>query len=176
MRLDINMQFRLILLFVYDKMEVPLTKDTVFQMCSVDNDWVPYMDCASTVDSLISNNFIIENGTVNNQKMYSLTSDGRLCLSYFYTKVLLSLREKIKEYITQNRSRYKKLQEYVADYIKNEDGTYTVIMKIESRPTVMEIKINVDMRDTAENMYDTWRDKASMVYETLYELLIAENK
>lgn len=176
MRVDINLQLRLIMLFVYDKMEVPLTKDTVMQMCSIDNDWIPYMDCINTVNNLISMEFIIENGTVNNQQMYSLTADGRLCLGYFYTKILFSLRERINDYIKQNRSRYKKLQEYVADYIKNEDGTYTVIMKIESKPTIMEIKLNVDTRDRAENIYESWRDKASTVYESIYELLIAENK
>lgn len=172
MRVDITMQFRLILLFVFDKMEVPITKDTLLQMCSVDNDWVPYMDCAATVNSLLEAGFIVEQDLINNQPTYTITADGRLCLSYFYTKIALSLRDKINDYIRKNRGHYKKFQEYISDYIKNEDGTYTIILKIESYPTIMEIRLNSDSKATAEDIYKNWRNKASQVYESIYDILI----
>ena len=36
---------KLILLFVFDKMEVPLSESTILDMCSSANQWINYMDC-----------------------------------------------------------------------------------------------------------------------------------
>ena len=36
---------KLILLFVFDKMESALSERTIVDMCSTSNDWINYMDC-----------------------------------------------------------------------------------------------------------------------------------
>ena len=36
---------KLILLFVFDKMETALSERTVLDMCTSSNDWINYMDC-----------------------------------------------------------------------------------------------------------------------------------
>lgn len=171
--IDSNMNISLILLFVFDKMEVAITEDTLVQMCSVDNDWVAYMDCIPRINSLCEDGFIVEtNEQLNNKKTYIITTDGRLCLSYFYTKIPVTLREKILKYVKDNRTYYRKIQEYFSDYIKNADGTYTVILKIQAQNNLMEIKLNVENIDVADKIYKSWINKGSQVYESLHELLI----
>ena len=39
---------KLILLFVFDKMEVPLSENTVLDMCTSSNNWLAYMDFVGT--------------------------------------------------------------------------------------------------------------------------------
>jgi hypothetical protein len=169
---ELNRQFRLILLFVFDKMEVALTSDTILQMCSIDNNWIPYMDCNSILLSLLDGGFICQSDLINGKVSYIITSDGRMCLSFFYTKIPFSTRDFIMEYISKNRLNYKKFQEYFSDYIKNADGTFTIILKIESSPTLLEIKLNTDSKENAEHIYKSWQKKASIVYESLYDILI----
>ena len=36
---------KLILLYVLDKMEIPLTENSILEICSSQNNWVNWMDC-----------------------------------------------------------------------------------------------------------------------------------
>ncbi len=45
---------KLILLFVFDKMESPLSERTLIDMCTMSNDWINYMDCMVLIHKLLS--------------------------------------------------------------------------------------------------------------------------
>ena len=36
---------KLVILFVFDKMSIPLSEATVLDMCTSDNSWLTYMEC-----------------------------------------------------------------------------------------------------------------------------------
>ena len=36
---------KLVILFVFEKMAIPLTEATVLDVCSSENDWLSYMEC-----------------------------------------------------------------------------------------------------------------------------------
>ena len=63
----------------------------------------------------------------------------------------------------------------LSDYFKNDDGTYTVILKIlpstEQQP-LLELKLNIPSRITAKWIYKNWKDKAAVIYELINENLI----
>ncbi|NCA67165.1 MAG: DUF4364 family protein, partial [Clostridia bacterium] len=120
-------QTKLILLYVMDKMEVPLEDDIVTSICSQDNSWVAYVECKEAISNLCSVGFLHKNNTGGKQ-IYSITPEGRICLANFYTRIPLSLREEITEYIKKSRILYRKKQELFSDYYKNKDGSYTVAL------------------------------------------------
>ena len=96
-------------------------------------------------------------------------------MAYFYKKISLSLREQIIDYIKHNRMHFKKSQEYVADYSKNNDGTYLLVLKIRSDNVnypLFEVKIATPSRQTAIEAVKKWRENAHLVYEQVYESLI----
>lgn len=187
-----NMDICLIILFVMDKMEVPLTKDTLLQLCSQDNDWLNYMDCASAMQHLLNESLIVETeASLNRKETYLITTDGRECLTIFYNRIPFSLRNEIIDFIKKNRLDYRKIQEYFSDYQKNPDGTYTVTLRVQSLPqvktpeprtkvdkkmlseqTIMDIKLNVENKETADKIYKSWINKGASVYEALHDILI----
>ena len=73
---------KLILLFVFDKMESALSEKTLVDMCSTSNDWINYMDCLITVNQLLDDGFICTVDT-NDDALYTITPDGRNCLANF---------------------------------------------------------------------------------------------
>ena len=163
---------KLILLFVFDKMEVPLSENTILDMCSSANNWISYMDCKPLLGTLLDHSFIYT-VTTQNDPLYSITADGRTCLAEFYVQIPSSLREEISIFVKHNRNKYRKRQECGADYYMNKDGTYTVSLKIvEPSQPVFELKLVVPDRQTAKNIYKKWEEKASNVYATVYELLV----
>ena len=171
-QMNIETENKLILLFVLDKLDIPVKEELAIEMCSADNNWIPYMECRSAFHGLIDADFIIESGKQSNQPFYSLTADGRACLLHFHKTIPKSLRGDITAYIKENRLNYRKKQEYVADYFKNPDGTYTVILKILTpSQTLMELKLNVETRHLGKFIYNGWENKAPQIYETLHEML-----
>lgn len=163
---------KLILLFVFDKMEVPLSEDTVLDMCSSSNQWISYMDCKPLLGTLLGHSFIYRVST-QGEPLYSITPDGRICLADFYVQIPSSLREEISLFVKNNRNKYRRRQECVADYYMNKDGTYTVYLKIvEPSQPILELKLVVADRQTAKNIYKKWEEKAGNVYATVYDCLV----
>ena len=164
---------KLILLFVFDKMEVPLSENTVLDMCGGANAWISYMDCKPLLGTLLDHSFIYNVSQQGDEPLYGITPDGRVCLADFYVQIPSSLREEISSFVKNNRLKYRKNQQCVADYYMNRDGTYTVYLKIlEPSQPLLELKLVVPDRQTAKSIYKKWAEKAGNVYATVYDCLV----
>ena len=164
---------KLIILFVFDKMEVPISENTVLDMCCSSNNWLAYMDSQPILRQLLDCGWIYDIGGNNGEPLYTITTDGRICLANFFINIPASIREEISLFVKNNRAKYRRKQECVADYYMNKDGTYTVYLKIiEPAQPIMELKLVVPNRQTAKDIYKKWGEKAVDVYRTLYENLV----
>lgn len=164
---------KLIILFVFDKMEVPLSENTILDMCCSSNNWIAYMDCQPIIAQLIEHGFIYDISTSSGEPMYTITPDGRVCLANFFVKIPASTREEIALFIKNNRNKYRRKQECVADYYMNKDGTYTVYLKIiEPIQPLLELKFVVPNRQAAKDIYKKWEQKAANVYSLIYDNLV----
>ena len=164
---------KLILLFVFDKMECPLTENTIIDMCCSSNNWISYMDCKNLLTQLLDHGFICTLAPSGGDMLYSITPDGRVCLADFFVQIPTSIREAISLFVKNNKLKYRKKQEFVADYYMNKDGTYTVNLKIlEPAQPVLELKMVVPNRASAKDIYKKWEEKGSVIWDLLYENLV----
>ena len=167
-----EVQDKLIVLYVLDKMEMPLAEESILSICADANDWMPYINCQHALNRLTEASLIHRN--VAQKTIYTITPSGRDCLANFYTRIPLSRREEINDFIRKERLAYKKNQELFRDYYKNKDGTYTVhvsICEMESDTPMLDIKLSVDTRKSAKYIYNHWDEKAAKIYELLYDNL-----
>ncbi len=162
---------KLIILFVFDKMESALSERTIVDMCSSSNEWMGYMDCVNVIHKLLDDNFIC---IVNRDEdtLYTITPDGRETLANFYINIPKSVREEISIFVKKNSAKYRNRQECRSDYYQNKDGTYTVYLKILAPvQPMLELKFVVPDRKTANKIYKKWEEKAADVYSVIYENL-----
>ncbi len=163
---------KLILLYALDKMEVALQESVILDMVT-ENNWLNYMDCKVALTDLIKNNMITNVATKGCNPRYAITSDSREGLKHYFVEIPSSLRENIAKIIKLNKIKYRKKQDYFSDYYKNTDGTYTVVLKIESTNTpLMDLKLVVQNRNKAKWLFKNWSEKASTLYEFILENLI----
>ena len=163
---------KLILLYALDKMEVALQEGVILDMVT-ENNWLSYMDCKVALTDLIKNNMITNVATKGCNPRYAITSDSREGLKHYFVEIPSSLRENIADVIKLNKIKYRKKQDYFSDYYKNTDGTYTVVLKIESTNTpLMDLKLVVQNRNKAKWLFKNWSEKASTLYEFILENLI----
>ena len=163
---------KLTLLFVLDKMDFPMTEDNVLNIHSQANNWVPWMECKETIGLLLESGFIFQS-VHENKLYYSITPDGRACITNFYTRIPANLRTEITNFIKENRMSFRRKQEYFRNYSRNADGTHSVHLKIvDPAQTVLELKLNVASRQTAKAICGKWEEKAAQIYFLLHEQLI----
>lgn len=166
---------KLKLLFVLDKMEIPLTENNIIDICTSSNNWFSYLDVKEAMYELLSVKFICEEKIDGEESRYTVTVDGRNCLSHFYYRIPQETREKIMAYAQENRMNLKRSQEYVSEYTKNEDGTYYVHFKIKEpilTSSLLEIKLKAPNRQSAVEASRRWTEKAPAVYENIYDSLL----
>lgn len=164
---------KLIVLFVFDQMEVEITESTILDICATSNQWLTYIDCQQTILDLIELGYIIKIPVKHTAPLYTITPEGRNCLSCFYIKINSSTREEITSFVKQNRLHYKKKQQYFSTYEKNANRTFTVNLKI-NEPTqcLFDLKLNVESKNSAKEICSQWEEKAPQVYSLIYENLI----
>ncbi len=169
---DNSMVNKLILLFFMDKMDVPLTDSIILEACYYQNPWLEYMDCVQALNQLLETGFVFS--TVHESlKYFSITPDGRACLSHFYSRIPSSVRQEISDFVKLNRALYRRKQEYSTSYHMNPDKTYTVQLKIvDPMKTTLDIKFNVANKETAKSVANKWGDRAAQIYTLLYEQLV----
>ena len=168
-RLDSKIQ-KLVILFVFDRMAIPMSEAVLLDICTSENDWLGYMDCKQYLTELLETNLLYR---VPKSDCINITQDGIGCLALFFTRIPSSIRDDINAYARENRMRFKKRQSYFCDYSKNADGTYTVIMRINSDiATLMELKLVVANRQLAKYLYKSWVDKASQTYALIHDTLL----
>ncbi len=164
---------KLIVLFVFDKMETALSERTVIETCTVSNGWLNYMDCVDLLPRLIDDGFLCRISSPEEEPLYTLTSDGRESLNNFYITIPKSIRNEITTFIKNNSGKLRNRQECKSDYFQNVDGTYTVYLKILAPvQPMLELKFVVPDKKTAQSIYKNWECKASDLYSAIYETLV----
>lgn len=166
---------KLKLLFVLDKMEIPLTENNIIDICTSSNNWFTYLDLKEALIELLDVKFICEEKIEGEETRYTITFDGRNCLSHFYYRIPQDMRERITAYVQDNRMNWKRSQEYVSEYTKNTDGTYSVMLKIKEpilTRSLLEIKLKAPTRQSAVEASKRWTEKAPAIYETIYDNLL----
>ncbi len=166
---------KLIVLFVFDKMNIALDEKTVISICYTQNGWMMPLYCMDAIQRLVKQKFLHLESR-GREKIYSLTPDGRGCLANFYSRIPESLRQEISDYVKTNRMSYKRQQEYKHTYYKNRDGTYTVWLRVvEPSATLLELKLVVANNRMAKFIHENWEKKAASVYMNLHDQLTEED-
>ena len=172
---DEDIKSKLLILFILEKLEMPINEDILLQMCSLDNDWIPYLCFSQYVNELAGAGFIKRNYEEKPVQDYvlSLSEDGKVCLSHFYKDIYKSVRDDVTNYIRSNKLLYRKKQEFSCDYSKQPDGTFNVICAVLNvDEPVFEISFNVPTLAKAINIRNKWQSKAPDFYKLYTDLLI----
>ncbi len=165
---------KLLVLFLLDKLEIAMAEDLVLDMCSIENVWMPYLCCTQILGYLKQESFITyTKATKDEARLLALTEKGRSCLAAFFNDIPQSQRDDVTEFVKQKRIEYRKKQELTADYNMNEDGTYTVHLKImEVANPLVDLKLTVGTKAKAQDINNKWQSLATDVYRGLCDLLL----
>ncbi len=171
-----DFQTKLMLLYMLEQIEIPLTEQFIIDICTTRNAWINYMECISVFHDLMRDGFIYSpDQTTSKRQRYTLSAKGRNALDIYYEEIPEDLRKVISDFSKSNRIYIKRLQEYIATCSQNPDGTFLVTLQIidtTSLEPMFEIKINMQTKTEANNAIKIWTTKAPSFYEFVYANLL----
>lgn len=161
---------KLILLFILDKIQMPITNTQITEIVMKD-ELMNYFILQQYLSELTNTSQI----SVYNEKekqLYKLTPEGKQTLSYFQNRIPLSIREKILESILEKKKEYKKSAEITSDYFPQTGGGYIVECKIiENETSLIELKLSVGTKEQAKHVCEYWKEHSGKVYTEIISSL-----
>lgn len=166
-----NVENKLLLLYLIDKMELPLSRSQITEYVR-QAEYMDYYTLQQTLADMVEGGYL-ENTQDNNTTRYTITDEGQTTLEYFEKHIPAPVRTKINNYVRDNRRNIKRDYENTATYFPNvENDEFMVKCGVyEDERVLMELFISVDTRDQAKLIQTNWKANAKVLYGRIIEAL-----
>lgn len=150
--------YKLIIMYMLNKVEFPLTNTQIAQFF-LDEEYTSYFNVQKAINELIEDGFVFLN--VNrNTSYYHLTSEGRESLKFFENRISTSIIDDVDMFLVNNRYELRNEVGTVSDYYRTSNGEYIVHCQVkEGDSTLIEVNIATPDRHIASKMCASWEDK-----------------
>ena len=163
--------YRLIILFMLDKVEYPLTNTQITNFI-LEKDYTTYFTVQQTFADLLSSDLITAESTHNNTR-YRITAEGKEALHFFGDKITDAIKKDILTFFEEHHYDLKQETSVFADYFKATGSGYSVRCQIkETDQTVIDLTLSVSTKEQAQAVCSNWQNQSEQVYATLMDLLI----
>ena len=155
--------YKLIILFLLDKVDFPLTNAQISNIILSLN-YTNYFNVQYSVSDLLETEFI-SSDKIGTKTYYKITSTGRETLSFFNNKISPDIQEEVTEYLKENQFTLRDEVSTLSEYFETKDKNYIVRLRvIEQGDAIIDLNISVPSKEDAENICNNWREKSQQVY------------
>jgi len=150
---------------------MPLTEDQFIKIV-IDNDWMSFFDFKEILNELIKTKQI-ELVDIDDIKSYMITESGKHSLELFKTRLPISIRTSVKEYINLKNEIIKKETLMDASYTFLEEDKYRVECNVRDKNgKVFTVTIYTINETYAKKICSNWEKSSEDLYEILLSKLI----
>ncbi len=172
MQSDTVMLYKLIILFMLDKVDFPLTNAHISNFM-LDKDYTDYFTIQQVINELVDAEFITTE-TIRHNSRYEITASGRETLSFFGNKISTAIQNDVNNYLKENKFRLRNETFVTSDFIEEKKGEYLVSLKVkEKTTTVIELNLTVPTEEEAMKICSNWSTKSQDLYTTVLSTLLS---
>ena len=162
--------YKLIILFMLDRVDFPLTTSQLSQFI-LDKGYTNYFSFQQALNELEEAGFI-RSEMIRNTTQYHLTAEGKEALDLFDYKISAAIKDDIYSYLSAEKINLRNEVEIFATYYPAKYDEYMVQCTIlERNETMLDIKLNVPSLQQATMICDTWQEKSTSIYDYLVKQL-----
>ena len=165
---------KLIILYLLDKMELPLSYNQITMFAAIDNNMELFL-IQQNLNEMAQSGYL-DKYQHNNATRYAISGEGGNVLEYFEKQIPQEMRSKINMYVIENRREIKKDYDVVAspifDYNNNE---YLIRCGVyEEDAMLMEVNLYAVSKEQAQFICDNWKNNVQYLYANILSLLTTE--
>ncbi|MCL2700027.1 MAG: DUF4364 family protein [Defluviitaleaceae bacterium] len=164
----VNIEKKLLILYLLDKMEIPLSNMQITQFL-LEEEYMDYFEIQEALSDMVDAGYLDK--TSDNQ--YQITADGMTPLEFFSSKLPSPAKSRINNYVLSNRHKIKKDFEVTANYFYDHvNNEFTVKCgAYEDRSMLIEVNVTVSNKEHARAIRDNWKSNVNELYGNILELL-----
>ena len=171
MALEAVTLYKLIILYMLDRVDFPLTNATVMGFLT-ESGYTDY-PTVLTVIGILQEDELINVESNRSNTSYTLTQQGKEMLEYFGNKISEEIRQEINEYLRKNRYELKQTANTISEYYKTTEGDYAVHCCIkENHSNLIDLTVSVPDEELANVMCDKWKTESQDIYEFIFKKLL----
>lgn len=157
--------YKLIILYMLDRVDFPLTGSQISQFI-LDNNYTNYFNLTIAQNELIENDFI-KPTVERNHTLYEITEQGKEAVELFEFRISDSIKLDILNYLTEQKIELRNESAISSDYYPSNNEYIAQCSIKERNQTLLEIKISVPTQDQAIHICDSWKEKNEEIYQYL---------
>lgn len=158
--------YKLIVLYMLDRVNFPLTKAQVGDFI-LEREYTNFMTLQQAIAELVDANLVVAKSN-RNRTYLEVTDEGRTTLSYFINRINDSIKEEIDNFFSEKELEMRNEVSIVSDYYKSVSGEYEAHLTAKEKDvTVIEITLSVPDEDTASSICANWQKKNQEIYQYL---------
>lgn len=163
--------YKLIILFILDKVDFPLTNAQMSNFI-LDKGYTDYFNIQQAIKEL-EDSELIKGKTIRNSSYFEITKAGRETLQFFNREIGDTIKGEIMEYLKENSYRLREEVSTLSEYYEAKKGEYIAHCFVrEKDSTVVEINLSVPTETAAEAICNNWKEKSPEIYSYLIKELL----
>ena len=172
MVLESSTLYKLIILYMLNKVNFPLTNSQLTEFFSEKN-YTSYFTLQQVINELIDSH-LISHEIVRNTSYYHITSEGGETLGFFVNKIPGAIVDDMDIYLMENKYELRNEVGTIADYYSSSTSNdYIVHCQVkEGKGTLIEINLSVPTKEEASSMCSHWKEASSDIYKFIMKSLM----
>ena len=169
--LEVLTLYKLIILYMLDKVDYSLTKSQVFDFM-LEKNYTDYFTLQKVMNQL-TDDTLIESKFKRNASHLTITEKGKETIELLKNDISEPIRTEIDTYLTDNEVQLRNEVSISADYYKSTSGEYVAELAARERNSdLVSIKITMPTEEAASEICNNWQKKNQDVYAYLMETLL----
>lgn len=169
--LEVLTLYKLIILYMLDKVDYSLTKSQVFDFM-LDKNYTDYFTLQKVMNQL-TDDALIESKFKRNASHLTITEKGKETIELLKNDISEPIRTEIDTYLTDNEVQLRNEVSISADYYKSTTGEYVAELSARERNVdLVNIRITMPTEEAASGICNNWQKKNQDVYAYLMENLL----
>lgn len=163
--------YKLIILFILDKVDFPLTNAQLSNFI-LEKEYTNYFNIQQAINELEATE-LIKKETIRNSSLFRITPAGTETLSFFGDEISDAIKADILEYLKNNRYSLREEVSTLADYYEAKKGEFIAHCYVcEKESKIVEINLSVPTEEEAQAVCNSWKSKSAEIYEYLMSKLL----
>ena len=160
--------YKLIVLYMLDRVNFPLTKAQVGDFI-LEKEYTTFLKLQQAISELTDAD-MVRAKSIRNRTHLEITEEGRQTLGFFENRISSSIREEIDKYFKENEYELKNEVSVLSNYYKSTTGEYEANMIIrEKNINLVNLTMSVPTEELAASIGDKWETANQDVYNLLVE-------
>mgnify|MGYP004496646929 CR=1 FL=1 len=162
---DTFMLYKLMILYMLDRVDFPLTESQISQFV-LDKGYTNYFNLQIAIKELVEIDFIRPTPE-RNHSLYEITEQGKEAIELFEFKISDPIKLDILNYLKDQKIELRNESLISSDYYPSNNEYIAQCSIKERNQTLLEIKIAVPTQEQAIHICDSWKEKNEEIYQYL---------